>query len=208
MVVARQQQPFPVVRVPKSSEHGLATCPDLTVRSCLRAGQFGGWRAYTGLKSVMASHPSAGSRTSPDPKEPGFRIADYVSTIENGRNEIERFRMIVCDLPRRFHAASRPIQECSLTDPPSLTGTKWDALLAAMAEHLAILHDHEIPAWCDEPERFLRLPWVPLGELLPGICASAYIDTPASFVRHGALVEPSSLDRRGGEREYGFLVRG
>ena len=156
----------------------------------------------------MALHPSAESHGPPDLQEPGFRIADYVSTIDNGANEVERFRMIVCDLPRRFHAASRPIQERSLMDPPRLTGTKWDALLAAMAEHLAILHDHEIPVWCDEPERFLRIPWVPLGELLSGICASAYIDTPASFVRHGALVEPSSLDYRGGEHEYGCLVQG
>ena len=156
----------------------------------------------------MALPRSAESHGLLELQEPGFRIADYVSTIEGGRNEVERFRMIVCDLPRRFHAASRPIQERSLADPPRLTGTRWDALLAAMAEHLAILHDHEIPVWCDEPDRFLRIPWVPLGELLPGICANAYIDTPASFVRHGALVEPSSLDSRGGEREYGCLVRG
>lgn len=113
--------------------------------------------------------------------------------------------MLVRDLPRRFHATRGPLQGLSLCEAPKLTGTHWDALLAAVAEHLAILHDLPIPAWVDEPERFLRIPWMPLHRL-PALYAAAFIDSPGAFVRHGTLVDPSELDSRGGEREYGCLI--
>ena len=92
-------------------------------------------------------------------------IADYVDVTENGRDERERYRMLIRDLPRRFHAAGRPLQELSLREAPKLTGTRWDGLLAAVAEHMAILHDLPIPEWVDEPRRFLRIPWMPLHPL-------------------------------------------
>ena len=132
-------------------------------------------------------------------------VADYVDVIENGRDDRERYRMLIRDLPRRFHAAGRPLQELSLREVPKLTGTRWDALLAAVAEHMAILHDLPIPEWVDEPRRFLRIPWMPLHPL-PALYASAFIDSPGAFVRHGTLIDPSELDARGGERDYGCLI--
>ena len=37
---------------------------------------------------------------------------------------------------------------------PSLSGTEWDALLAAVMEHVAWLTGHPRPDWVDEPARF------------------------------------------------------
>lgn len=135
----------------------------------------------------------------------GFSVADYVAVIEDGRDDRERYRMLIRDLPRRFHAAGRTAQAFSLQQAPKLTRTRWDALLAAVAEHMAILHDLPIPDWVDDPERFLRIPWMPLHRL-PALYATAFIDSPGAFVRHGTLVDPSELNSRGGEREYGSLI--
>ena len=43
---------------------------------------------------------------------------------------------------------------------PPLTGTRWDALLAATAEHICELHGHPVQSWMDEKERFLNETWV------------------------------------------------
>ncbi len=134
-----------------------------------------------------------------------LRVADYVDVIENGPSDSVRYRMIIANLPRYFHAASRAQQAKALAEPPRLTGTKWDAFLAATAEHIAILHNHPIPAWVEEKERFLDITWVPLDHYQPGYCINSFIDSPPAFLRHGALPDPRDLDHRGGEREYGYL---
>ena len=59
-----------------------------------------------------------------------------------------------------FTEVGRAEQRAALVERGPLTGTKWDALLAAMVEHVAWLHGHERPAWVDEPERFLDATWV------------------------------------------------
>ena len=43
---------------------------------------------------------------------------------------------------------------------PPLTGTRWDALLAATAEHICELHGHPVQSWMEEKERFLNETWV------------------------------------------------
>ena len=73
-----------------------------------------------------------------------------------------------------------------------------DALLAATAEHIARLHDHPLPAWVNEPARFLDRPWVLSG--IGVIRRDAIRYAPAAFIRHGALPDPKDLDARGGER--------
>ena len=100
-------------------------------------------------------------------------------------------------LPRRFHALRREDQAAALVTAPPLTGTPWDALLAAVVEHIARLHDHPVPAWVDEPARFLDPPWMISSNA--AIAADALLYSPAAFIRHGALPDPLDLDSaRGG----------
>lgn len=113
--------------------------------------------------------------------------------------------MLISDLPRRFHAASQDVQARSLAEPPRLTGTKWDALLAAVAEHIAITHGHPVPDWCDDPERSLRVYWMPLPVFGSGFPGMAYRDTPGAFLRHGVIIGGRELGEREGERDYGAL---
>ena len=127
-----------------------------------------------------------------------FSLADFVVGIEEGWPEGDIQRWIVCGLPREFLALSAADQRKVLAERVPLTHTKWDALLAAMVEHLARLHGHEQPAWVDEPERFLDSPWVL--SPVPVIRMEALMFAPAAFLRHGAIPDPRDLDNRGGER--------
>ena len=127
----------------------------------------------------------------------------YIEGIAAGWPEGDVARMIVHGLPREFHALSAAEQRAALAKRVPLTRTKWDALIAAMVEHVAWLHGHAPPAWVDEPERFLDSTWVlsPIRE----IRMESLLFAPAAFLRHGAIPDPRDLDRRGGER-YEWII--
>lgn len=146
------------------------------------------------------------SRGRPLPPQPHWHVAEYVGCIENGRDDDERYRMLISDLPRRFHQSTRDRQEFALRRPPRLTHTNWDALLAATAEHIAITHDHPVPPWCDDPRRFLDMIWVPL-PVFGGFRIWDYAETPGAFLRHGVIIGGSEFGEREGEREYGAVFR-
>lgn len=129
---------------------------------------------------------------------PRLSLATYIRGVEEGWSEREIQRIIVCGLPRAFHGRSSAEQRAALEERVPLTGTKWDALLAAVVEHVAWLHGHEAPAWVNEPARFLESPWVL--SRVPLIRMEALLFAPAAFVRHGAMPDPQDLDARGGER--------
>ena len=135
----------------------------------------------------------------------GWNAARYASVIENVRNDNERYRMLISDLPRRFHQSSRVRKEFALREPPRLTGTKWDSLLAAVAEHIAITHSHPVPDWCDDPERSLKIYWMPLPAYGKGFPCFVYRDTAGAFLRHGVLVADRALGPREGHRDSGAL---
>ena len=150
----------------------------------------------------MASRPV---RSVPDKREveqetvaEPFTLAAYIDGIREGWPEPDIERWIVCGLPRDFNILGVAEQREALAERVPLTHTKWDALLAAMVEHVAWLHGHERPAWVDEPERFLETTWV-LSPIRSGRMESLMY-APAAFLRHGAIPDPRDLDSRGGER--------
>lgn len=110
-------------------------------------------------------------------------------------SDAELYRMITKNIARRFHASTAEERAQILNGRASITHTRWDALLAATVEHVAHTHGHGAPDWVDEPERFNREP-VRFGQEQTGT-----ENCPAAFVRHGALIDPRTLDRRGGENE-------
>ena len=129
--------------------------------------------------------------------QPTVTLREYVAAIEDGWADDELGRAILHDLPRRFHALNREAQAAILADAPPLTETRWDALLTATVEHIAMLHGHPAPEWTNEPARFLSEPWV-----LPEVDwmrSNALAFAPAAFIRHGALPDPRELDGRCGE---------
>lgn len=83
------------------------------------------------------------------------------------------------------------IQPSLLQDEPANVGDeKWDALLAALAEHLGAKHDLAPPQWTEA--RILRRPWFPAQLRVQR--AEALVWAPAAFRKHGVYLSARDLD--------------
>ena len=128
-----------------------------------------------------------------------FSLPGYGRFIAKDDDDNIRYRVLMHQVPREFHSMGHADQAEALAERPELTGRQpWDALLAAVVEHIARLHGHPVPAWVDEPERFLDLPWLAARTHLMGM--ESVLFAPAAFTRHGVLAHPLDLDARGGEK--------
>ena len=82
-------------------------------------------------------------------------------------------------------------QPSLLEEEPSPVGDeRWDALLAALAEHLAAQHDLAPPQWAEL--RVLRRPWFPAQ--LKVQRAEALVRAPAAFRKHGVYLSAADLE--------------
>jgi hypothetical protein len=82
------------------------------------------------------------------------------------------------------------IQVSLLRDEPESVGDeRWDALLAALAEHLDAQHDLAPPGWA-EP-RVLRRAWFPAELAIQRADALAW--APAAFRKHGVYLSVHDL---------------
>jgi len=75
-------------------------------------------------------------------------------------------------------------------EPGPVGDERWDALLAALAEHLAAQLDLAPPPWAES--RVLRRPWFPAE--LQVQRAEALVWAPASFRKHGVYLSARDLD--------------
>ena len=102
--------------------------------------------------------------------------------------------MLLAEFLTEFGFEDRATRQRLLSQRPRATGSpQWDALLGALAEHLAFHDGADIPAWVEEPERFLDTLWFPTNTALAR--ADAVVHAPASFLRRGVMIERRSLDR-------------
>ena len=69
----------------------------------------------------------------------------YAEIVRDGPDFDYAYTMLVHHLPRWFHRLAAADQVEALQVRPELTGTRWDALLAALAEHVARLYGHPAP---------------------------------------------------------------
>ncbi|MYD94188.1 MAG: hypothetical protein F4Y02_10960 [Chloroflexi bacterium] len=78
----------------------------------------------------------------------GFRLTlqTYADAVRSGWPASDLERAILHNLPRRFRNLSSEAQAAFLAAAPSLTYTRWDALIAAVTEHIVRLHGHDLPA--------------------------------------------------------------
>jgi hypothetical protein len=88
----------------------------------------------------------------------------------------------------RWEPAAKQIS--LLQAEPQLTGDeRWDALLAALAEHLCAQHDIAPPVWAES--RVLRHAWFPAGLAIQR--ADALVRAPAAFRKHGVFLSAHDL---------------
>ncbi|WP_433363460.1 hypothetical protein ACQPZX_32175 [Actinoplanes sp. CA-142083] len=75
-------------------------------------------------------------------------------------------------------------------EPPATGDQKWDALLGAIAEHLAAKLDAAPPEW--SRSRILGTPWFPSS--LPSKRMEALVWAPAAFRKHGVYLSAHDLE--------------
>ena len=150
------------------------------------------------MKEASEGSDAGGPSATAQRQQSYLQLQDYSDAVTEGWNRADIYRAVIHEIPRLFHSLDPEGQRQAIKDAPTLTGTKWDALIAAVVEHVARLHGQDVPAWVEEPERFLDETWVVSSLSLIRYESLAF--APGAFIRHGALPDPRDLDARGGER--------
>lgn len=78
-------------------------------------------------------------------------------------------------------------------EPPLSDDDRLNAYLAAVAEHLALRNDLNVPDWALTPARFLKRPFFPAG--LESLKATLLMESPAAFRRRMIFVGADPLHR-------------
>ena len=132
-----------------------------------------------------------------------FSLERYASAaLDPDLSQRAIYGAIVVSMPRALHALDAHTQRRILDREPPLTGKRrWDALLAASAEHFATRHGHPPAPWMNAPERFVDEPWI-ASDSHGYSRFEALLYCPGAFTRHGTPVHPSELDPRGGSAAW------
>ncbi len=121
-----------------------------------------------------------------------MRIADLAIRITSEDDPLLWFS--VAEFLTEYGFEDRSSRHTLLEERPAPSGSpRIDALLAALAEHLAIHDGAEPSAWVEEPSCFLDRFWFPTNTAAAR--ADAMVQAPASFVRRGIFIERTSLIR-------------
>jgi transcriptional regulator with XRE-family HTH domain len=146
-----------------------------------------------GLRSVRRYLDAIGARLDVQPDletELAFRpmtLADVARAARRHIGDGETVLRLCLQFIDDYREAD-PASQAALLDgtPPSTGDVRWDAFLAALAEHLAYHGGLPIPRWVDGGGRFLEQWWFPTD--LPSVVASALAESPAAFRRRGIFV--------------------
>ena len=123
------------------------------------------------------------------------RLAERAGRHDDSEETL--YRLIVTGIPRELAGTDHRNRIKMTAGRPPTTGTHWDSLIAALVEHAASCMGFPVPAWTQEPARFLKEPWI--GGTGPRSWSQALHAAPAAFIRHGAFIDPRSLNPRGGD---------
>jgi hypothetical protein len=116
-------------------------------------------------------------------------VADLAARLLRAADDGTRWKL-VWEFLEEYRWESRGAQSSLLADEPPSTGDeRWDALLAALAEHLAAKNDLAPPDWAEL--RVLRRPWFPAQLRVQR--ADALVHAPAAFRKHGVYLSATDL---------------
>jgi hypothetical protein len=117
-------------------------------------------------------------------------VADLAAYMSRAEDDRTRWKL-VWEFLEEYRWEQVEAQPALLTDEPDPLGDeRWDALLGALAEHLAAKHDIAPPAWAEF--RVLARPWFPAE--LPTQRADALVHAPAAFRKHGVYLSATDLE--------------
>lgn len=118
-------------------------------------------------------------------------IRESLAGTNTPRGEAEAIRLAFSFV--EIYEKAEPATRTGLvgTRPDSTGDRRFDALLAAVAEHLSAADFTPAPAWAGEPDRFLDEWWFVAG--LRSMEAEALVHSPISFARRGIFVTADAL---------------
>jgi hypothetical protein len=117
-------------------------------------------------------------------------VADLAGHLSRTGDEKTRWKTF-WEFLEEYRWEPEDAQAALLVDePPSVGDERWDALLAAMAEHLAAKHDLAPPGWAEL--RVLERPWFPADLRVQR--ADALVHAPAAFRKHGVYLAAADLE--------------
>jgi hypothetical protein len=123
----------------------------------------------------------------------GYRpmtLADLAGRLARAADGKVRWKL-VWEFLEEYRWEPADVQPSLLRDePPPVGDERWDALLAALAEHLDAQHDLAPPQWADS--RVLRRAWFPAE--LQVQRAEALVWAPAAFRKHGVYLSSRDLE--------------
>ena len=123
----------------------------------------------------------------------GFTIGDLSRLLRDADDG--RRRRLVLEFVTRFHGTPPHERRGLLVERPDDTKLPtWDALVGALAEHLAFHEAIDPPQWCSDPDRFLPQPWYWVD--LPSVRRRAVAGAPTAFRRRNVWVDRVDLERR------------
>jgi hypothetical protein len=113
-------------------------------------------------------------------------LARHLSATEDGR---VRWKL-VWELLEEYRWEPAEVQVRLVQEEPQPIGDeRWDALLAALSEHMCAEHDLSPPAWTES--RVLRKAWFPAELAIHR--ADALVWAPAAFRKHGVYLSVNDL---------------
>ena len=120
-------------------------------------------------------------------------LAEAVASALRAGDERRAWRLLLQAVDD-FRGSSPAGRAWMVADDPPLTGERrYDAAIAALAEHLCAAASMPMPRWTSQTSRFVEPWWFPAG--IPGFEAAALRDSPISFKRHGVFVTARAFER-------------
>lgn len=131
--------------------------------------------------------------TAESPRYEPMTLKDLGDRLAFENSEAGR-RRLVLEFVEEYRWEPREHRASLLKARPGTTGDqRYDALLAALAEHMAYHDDLAVPDWAYDDDRFLEQWWFPVD--LPAVRAEALVHSPAAFRIRGIFIGSGALDR-------------
>jgi len=124
-----------------------------------------------------------------------YRLTDLALDIKKvPKRDITKRMRLVFEFLRGAEEDGHSLQLLITAEPQSIGDTRFDVLLAAVGEYLAVKHDIPPPRWVQSKTRFLDGAW--WISAIPSARARALVHTPASFRRRGVMIDRRDLESK------------
>ncbi|MDX1886828.1 hypothetical protein [Mycolicibacterium sp. 120270] len=145
-------------------------------------------------EDIWAVDRHQGARTDLTTPTAALTLATTAAALTDTADDRTRWRLFL-EFNRGADEAGRAALTLIRDEPPTTGQPRYDALLAAIAEHIAARYALPGPLWSITTDRFLDTPWWTSD--LPSARAYAMLSSPAAFRRRGIYLDRHDLTHDG-----------